>query len=314
LTAAAPAPPARAWLGAALVAGGAMLFGTKAVVAKLIYARGLDYESVVVLRSVLALPLFWGWAIHHGAGGAIRRASPRVAGTAAFAGALCYSLGSLLDFYALTLIDAGLERALLFTYPAMVVLAVAVTTRRWPPASILTALGMTWAGVALAVGVFERDLLAANAVGAACVLACAATFAAYFLLSERYIREVGPLAFTAFAMTGAALGLVAWYVPRHVALPTVPDVATWALIAVLVVFCTVAPVLLVAEGVKRIGAERGALVSTVGPPFTILVAWAVLDERLHGVQIAGAALIVAGIVVVERARVAKKTKPVTGDR
>ncbi len=305
MTAAAAAAP-RAWLGAALVAGGAMLFGVKAVVAKLIYARGLDFESVVVLRSVLALPLFWAWAVHHGATGAIRRTRWQVVAMAAFAGALCYTLGSLLDFYALTLIDAGLERALLFTYPAMVVLAVAVIARRWPAGNILLALAMTWLGVALAVGVFERNLLAANAVGAACVLACAATFAAYFLLSERYIREVGPLAFTAFAMTGAALGLVAWYLPRHAALPSVPDEATWGLLGVLVVFCTVAPVLMVAEGVKRIGAERGALVSTVGPPFTILVAWAVLDESLHAAQLAGAALIVGGILIVERARIARR--------
>lgn len=304
---AAAAAPARAWLGAALVAGGAVLFGVKAVVAKLIYARGMDYESVVVIRSVLALPLFWGWAIHHGAAGAIRRAGPRVMTMAAFAGALCYTLGSLLDFYALTLIDAGLERALLFTYPAMVVLAVAVMSRRWPAPRVLGAVALTWAGVALAVGVFERNLLAANAVGAACVLGCAATYAAYFLLSERYIREVGPLAFTAFAMTGAALGLVAWYLPRHASLPVVPDAGAWALVAVLVVGCTVAPVLLVAEGVRRIGAERGALVSTVGPPCTILVAWAVLGEALHAAQIFGALLIVSGIVIVERARIGRKS-------
>lgn len=305
MTAAAAVAP-RAWAGAALVAGGAMLFGAKAVVAKLIYARGLDYESVVVLRSVLALPLFWAWALHHGAAGAIRRSRWQVVAMAALAGALCYTLGSLLDFYALTLIDAGLERALLFTYPAMVVLAIAVLARRRPAGNVTLALAMTWLGVALAVGVFERDLLAANTVGAACVLACAATFAAYFLLSERYIREVGPLAFTAFAMSGAALGLVAWYLPRHAALPAVPDGATWGLLGALVVLCTVAPVLMVAEGVKRIGAERGALVSTVGPPFTILVAWAVLGERLHLGQLAGAALIVAGILVVERARIARR--------
>lgn len=304
MTAAAAAPGA--WPGVALVAGGAMLFGAKAVVAKLVYTRGLDYESVVLLRSVLALPLFWAWAIHHGAAGAVRRARWPVVAMAGFAGALCYTLGSLLDFYALTLIDAGLERALLFTYPAMVVLAVAVTARRWPQMRVLLALAMTWLGVALAVGVFERDLLEANAVGAACVLGCAATFAAYFLLSERYIREIGTLAFTAFAMSGAALGLVAWYLPRHGALPAVPDGASWILLGVLVVLCTVAPVLMVAEGVKRIGAERGALVSTVGPPFTILAAWVVLDERLHAAQLAGAALIVGGILVVERARVAKR--------
>jgi drug/metabolite transporter (DMT)-like permease len=288
--------------GVVLAAGGAMLFAIKGVITKLIYARGMDYESLVVLRSVLALPLFWAWAVHQGAAGGIRRAPWQTVAMAAFAGALCYSLGSLLDFYALTLIEASLERALLFTYPAMVVLAAAVIARKPPPARVAGGVALTWLGVALAVGALDRSVLSANSTGAICVLLCAATFATYFLLSERYMRQVGPLPFTVFAMTGAALALVAWHLPRSAALPLPPDAASWALVGLLVVFATVAPVLMMAEGVRRIGAQRGAIVSTVGPPFTILVAWWVLDERLAVEQMLGTALIVAGILMVEIAR------------
>lgn len=294
--------PASTLTGVLLVAGSAMLFAIKGVITKFIYARGMDYESLVVLRSVLALPLFWAWALRHGAAAAILRAPWQAVAMAAFAGALCYSLGSLLDFYALTLIEASLERALLFTYPAMVVLASAMIARKLPPARVTGAVAMTWLGVALAVGAFDHGVLAANSTGAICVLLCAATFATYFLLSDRYMRQVGPLAFTVFAMTGAALALVAWYLPRHAAWPAAPDAGTWALIGILIVFATVAPVLMMAEGVRRIGAQRGAIASTVGPPFTILVAWLALDERLSIGQLAGTALIVAGILTVEIAR------------
>ena len=48
-----------------------------------------------------------------------------------------------------------------------------------------------------------------------------------------------------------------------------------------------------AEGVRRIGAQRGAVVSTIGPPATIIIAAWLLDERLDGTQIAGVALIMA---------------------
>ena len=106
-------------------------------------------------------------------------------------------------------LHAGLERALLFTYPAMVVLAAAIVSRRRPPASVLVAIALTWAGVALAVGAFDTDMLRANARGSVYVLLCAATFATYFLVSERYTRRVGSLPFTVFAMTGAAVGLLA---------------------------------------------------------------------------------------------------------
>lgn len=288
--------------GVILVATGAMLFAMKGVVTKLIYAHGVDYESLVVLRSMLAVPLFWAWALSHGAASAILRAPWRAVATAAFGGALCYSLGSLLDFYALTLIDASLERALLFTYPAMVVIASSIIRRRMPTIQLAGAIALTWLGVALAVGAFDHGVLAANSTGAICVLLCAATFATYFLLSERYTRQVGALPFTVFAMTGAALALIAWYLPRHQAWPIVPGTDAWLLVALLVVFSTVAPVLMLAEGVRRIGAERGAIVSTVGPPFTIVVAWLALDERLTMPQLAGTALIVAGILMVEIAR------------
>jgi drug/metabolite transporter (DMT)-like permease len=285
-----------------LVAGGAMLFALKGVITKLIYARGMDYESLVVLRTLAALPLFWAWALHYGSASAIWRAPREAIAAAAFAGALCYGLGSLLDFHALTLIDAGLERALLFTYPAMVVLAGAVVSRRRPPGSVLAAIALTWAGVALAVGALDAQVLQANARGSVYVLLCAATFATYFLVSERYTRRVGSLPFTVFAMTGAAAGLLAWYLPRHAAWPTVPDAASGWLLLLLVLFSTVAPVLMLAEGVRRVGAQRGAIVSTVGPPFTIVVAWLLLDEKLTAGQLFGTVLIVAGILAVERAR------------
>jgi drug/metabolite transporter (DMT)-like permease len=288
--------------GTLLVAAGAMLLAIKGVITKFIYARGMDYEGLVVIRSVLAVPLFWAWALRYGAASAIVRAPARAVAAAAFAGALCYSLGSLLDFYALTLIDASLERALLFTYPAMVVIAGAVLARRLPAPRVSGAITLTWVGVALAVGAFDRDVLSANVTGAVCVLLCAGTFATYFLISERYTRQVGSLAFTVFAMTGAAVALVLWHVPRHWSWPVAPDAASWVLIALLVVFSTVAPVLMLAEGVRRIGAERGAIVSTVGPPFTILVAWLAIDERLSLHQLAGTALIVGGILFVELAR------------
>jgi len=302
LNATAGSPTAARLAGTLLVAGGAMLLAIKGVITKFIYARGMDYESVVVIRSVLAVPLFWAWALRYGAASAIMRARARAIWTAAFAGALCYSLGSLLDFYALTLIDASLERALLFTYPAMVVIAGAFISRRPPSLRVSGAIALTWVGVALAVGALDGELLSANVTGAVCVLLCAGTFATYFLISERYTREVGSLAFTVFAMTGAAVALVLWYVPRHWSWPAAPDAGSWALIGLLVVFSTVAPVLMLAEGVRRIGAERGAIVSTVGPPFTILVAWLAIDERLSLNQLAGTALIVGGILVVELAR------------
>jgi drug/metabolite transporter (DMT)-like permease len=54
--------------------------------------------------------------------------------------------------------------------------------------------------------------------------------------------------------------------------------------------------------VRRVGAVRGAIVSTVGPPTTILLAWLLLGERLTGWQWLGVALILSGVLSIDLAR------------
>ncbi len=285
-----------------MVAGGAMLFGLKAVLVKLVYAHQVDYDSLVLLRALIATGVFLLWAAWRGALPAIRRAPPGTKLAALGVGALCYGLGSLLNFYALTLIDAGLERALLFAYPAMVVMAAAIITRRPPGPTVMAASLMTWAGVALAVGLFDRGTAGADLVGSACVLLTAATFATYFLVGERHLPRIGPVAFTTLALLGSAFVVCLWYFPTHRSWPAVPTAQGWALILTLSTVATVLPMLMIAEGIRRVGAVRGALVGTIGPPFTIGIAWLLLDERLSLSQLAGTALIVGGILVVELVR------------
>ena len=116
-------------VGALLAGGGAMLFAAKGILAKSLYADGVGFELLVTVRALIALPLFWAFAIWREGAATIRNTSPRAIGVAALAGAGCYYVGALSDFYALTLIDASIERVLLFSYPALVVLFASVLTR-----------------------------------------------------------------------------------------------------------------------------------------------------------------------------------------
>ena len=78
----------------------------------------------------------------------------------------------------------------------------------------------------------------------------------------------------------------------------------WVLLGFMALITTVAPVLLLAEGVKRIGAQRGALISSVGPPSTIALAALFLGESLRWFQLLGILAVLAGIYVLERRAVA----------
>ena len=82
------------------------------------------------------------------------------------AGLVCYYLGSMANFYALTLIDASVERALLFTYPALVVLLGVLLGLERLRKSTLAALLATFSGIALVMGVDSTDGLDTDLTGA----------------------------------------------------------------------------------------------------------------------------------------------------
>ncbi|MEE8308544.1 MAG: EamA family transporter, partial [Gammaproteobacteria bacterium] len=70
----------------------------------------------------------------------------------------------------------------------------------------------------------------------------------------------------------------------------------------LILAATVAPLFLIGEGIRLLGAERAAIITTVGPLSTIVLAWWFLGERLTLQQGAGAILVIGGIVVLELGR------------
>ena len=281
---------------------GSVLLGAKGVVAKILYARGLDFETVVSLRAVLAIPGFFAITVWQGGLAPLRQVSRAAWLQATLAGVICYAIGASANFFALTLIDASVERALLFSYPAMVVMVGWIASKRRPRALTLVAVVATWLGIALTVGAFRQSLLAQNIVGAGWVLFCSATIAYYFMVSAKLTREMGSAQFTLVAMTAAGVALAVSYGVRSGWAEIDMDAETWAWFLGLVVFVTVLPLYLIAEGVRRIGAQRGAIASTVGPPSAALLAIAFLGEVVTAGQLAGIALIVGGILALELRR------------
>jgi len=301
-------------VGAACLALAAMLFAAKGIFAKQLYAMGVGVEALVAIRAVVALPLFWAFALRGGGHATVRAASPRAIAAAAGAGALSYYIGALLDFWALTMIDASIERVLIFSYPAMVVLFTSVRDRAPPSRRVLLAVALTYLGIFFTMGGFDLAEVRANLIGALLVLGSALTYAIYFVMSERYTREIGSAPFTLYAMSSAAFCLTChfWLTRDAGAELTAISPAAWALLLAIGVVCMFIPASLQAEGVRRVGAQRGAVLSTVGPPTTVVLAWALLGERLNAWQWLGIALIVTGILVLDLARAAAR-RPTTAE-
>jgi drug/metabolite transporter (DMT)-like permease len=117
------------------------------------------------------------------------------------------------------------------------------------------------------------------------------------------VRHVGSLRFSSLAALAACLGIASHYLAVNdaVALAAQPlAVYGWAL--TLAVASTVLPIVLVTEGIRRLGASRVATIGTLGPVATILLGDAFLDEPVTALQLTGAALVTAGVLAVSLKR------------
>jgi drug/metabolite transporter (DMT)-like permease len=286
-------------IGMMYVAGAAVLFASKGLFGKALYQRGIGFEALVTVRALLAMPLFIGFALRGrpGPAGAVR-ATPGAFLAAAVAGIVCYYVGALVDFWALQLIDASIERVLLFSFPALVVIISSLRRRRAPGRRIVVALAVTYVGIFFAMGGLDLGELRANLFGAGLVLVAALTTAIYFLIGGRYTHVLGSTRFAAIAMSSAAVALAVHFaVFRSVDELRGLGPYEWLLLGILSIACMFLPGLLQAEGVRRVGAARAAIGSTVGPPTTILLAALFLGERLNAWQLLGSAMIIVSVLV-----------------
>ena len=284
------------------VAGSAVLFASKGLFGKALYQHGVGFELLVTVRAVLAMPLF-AWIAFRantpGQSGHARRAMPRRAVLAAvIAGITCYYVGAMLDFWALMLIDASVERVLLFSYPAMVMLAHCIMRRRAPEPRLLIAMIVTYVGIFFAMGGIDLHELTQNLFGAGLVLIAALTTAIYFLIGERYTHELGSTRFAAIGMSSAAIVLAVHFsLFRSFDELRALHAYDWLLLAILGVACMFIPGLMQAEGMRRVGAQSAAIGSTIGPPTTIALAALFLGERLNVWQVLGSAMIIGSVLI-----------------
>jgi len=292
-------------MGMVFVAGAAILFASKGLFSKALYQRGVGFELLVTVRALLAMPLFVWFALFHnrknGSRGGAAAGTPipwKACAAACSAGITCYYVGAMVDFWALEMIDASIERVLLFSYPALVVMISSFMRRQAPERRVVLAMAVTYVGIFFAMGGVDLTELKTNLFGASLVLIAALTTAIYFLIGERYVHELGSTRFAAIGMSSSAIVLTAHFAAfRSFDEVRALDAHSWMLLGILGIACMFLPGLMQAEGFRRVGAQRAAIGSTVGPPTTIVLAALFLGERLNGWQLLGSALIVASVLV-----------------
>lgn len=295
--------------GAFLVFVSSIAFSTKAILVKLAYRQGIDAVSLLTLRFGFAAPLFAYVAFGARLRGKIPSRLTRRDGCAIVAlGVLGYYLASLSDFIGLRYISAGLERLILFVYPTLVVVIEAGLFKIRLGRRQKLALFVTYAGIFLAFRGELGSLGSDVPRGALWIFGSALTYAIYLLGAGQMVPKLGSQRFTALALLSATAAVLLHALLSGARIFGLPPIA-YAIGLVMALLATVLPAFLLTRGIALIGSGPAAIISTVGPVSTILLAYLFLGEAISPTEFLGTTLVVIGATLV--ASGPKRDRPLT---
>lgn len=295
-------------LGYLAIASAAVLWATGATVASRLFDRGAAPIEVAAARAwiatigigVLVLAARWRRARRTSSREGPRR--PGLRSVVPFG--LSIAAANFLYYFAISRLPVAIAIVIQYTAPGLVVLWTATAARRRPSARVAWALALAFLGVALLAElpqVVARGEARLDAAGILAALGSAMAFAVYMLTGESLGRVFGP---DGALLRGFGVAGIFWI--AVLGTRGRPDTLLDSSFAPGILFvsigATIAPFLLFLWGLGHVGASRAAIVATLEPLAAAAFAYLWLDETLGALQVVGAAMVVAGIAVVQSER------------
>ncbi len=218
----------------------------------------------------------------------------RVAMSAFGLGLVLYTADSFLFYSALERTSAPFATLLHYGHLAVVVGVAAFTGRERLNAKRVAALVTILGGIALVGG----GAVSPDALGVAFAVASAGVYAVYILASDRLLRDVDPIAYSAVLTAGAA---IAFMVMGGVKgdLTTLGGPTGVTVVVAGAFLGSVFALTAFLAGIRLVGPGTASLLVTVEVPFGLTLAAVVLGDRLTGLQLSGAAVVVGAIVMLQ---------------
>jgi drug/metabolite transporter (DMT)-like permease len=308
-------------LGMILVIASACGFGSGALLAKPVYAAGVDWLALLFWRFCIAAALSWVWLLFVPANrSALLRLSRRRIGILIGLGVF-FVANSGTYYAALETVPASLAALIVYLYPVLVAALTLRFGRRLEGRRAWVALVIASSGVVLAVGGIPEG--AAPPLWGLVLTVASPVFYAIWIVAaarlggERRDRPVAlasppadseaavneatdPAPATAVMTSATAVSyLVLMLLAHHSISPASVPSSAWPGIIGVGVIATAFAVQAFYAGARRVGAARASLISTVEPIYTVVLAALLLGESLAPVQLLGGALILGGVLLAE---------------
>jgi len=290
------------FLGIVLVAVSAAAFGTLAIFGRYAYAEGMDVFTVLFLRFSLSAVVMMILLV--------ARREPMPRGLTLFQlvgmGAIGYVGQAFSYLTALKYASSGLVALLLYLYPMFVAILSTIWLREQITRFKMLALGLALVGTALTVGLEEGGFL-----GVLLAISAAAIYSVYIIVGTQVMKQVSAIQSSTviFTSAGGMSGVLMLGTGPH--LPATG--AGWAVIGSIVLIATVLPVVTFLAGLERIGPTNAAMLSTLEPVVTVLLAAMLLGETLRPITLLGGGLILVAVLLLTHSELRRTEPALVGD-
>ena len=209
-------------------------------------------------------------------------------------------------------VPLGLVLIIEFTASIWIALWIKFVRKGFVSNEMWLAVALSFTGLVLVAKVWEG--LKFDLIGLTAAALCAFALAAYFLMSERIGKNREPIATLIFGMGFASafwlIVLPPWTFPFEVftvqmdlgGIAKGTMLPGWLLIGAAAIFGTVVPYMLVLSGMKLLTASTSSVIGMLEPVIAGAFAWIWFAQSWDGIQLMGAATVLVGIYLADRAK------------
>lgn len=270
----------------------AATYGMNPLFALPLYADGMDANSVLLFRYLLAIPLMA--VLLRMRGHSLRLDGRRTAALAVMG--LLVAVSSLTLFLAYNYMDSGVASTLLFVYPVMVALIMAFRYGERLPAVTVVCIGVTLLGIFLLNKTAAGTSL--SPVGIALVMLSSLSYALYIVIINRpYFREIPTLKVIFYVLSfGLLVFLTGAVAEGGVAVPV--HWYMWGNLLALAVLPTAVSFFCTTLAIQYIGPTPTAVLGALEPVVAVFVSVLVFSDVLTTRQVVGIVLILVAVTVI----------------
>ena len=272
-----------------LGATAAATYGMNPLFALPLYNHGMSADSVLFFRYLFAIPIL---AIMLKARGRSFKMEKReIAPTAIFG--ILFALSSLTLFQSYNHMDAGIASTLLFVYPIMVAIIMALFFRERLSPGTTVCIAVAMCGIALLYKAADGATL--SLTGTLLVIGSALSYAIYIAgINRSRLREVPTLKIT-FYVSLFGIALFAARLPFCGGLQLPDKWYLWGNLVALGLFPTAISLLCTTAAIQYIGSTPTAILGVLEPVTALFFGVTVFGETLTSRDITGIVLIIAAV-------------------